>query len=61
MVGSADTEKTYLHINGSLVDSDVYLGQIQPRGAQLRFGSARVTSTVSLRARFARSGSGTAS
>jgi hypothetical protein len=31
VVGSADTEKTYLHVNGSLVDSDVYAGQIQPR------------------------------
>ena len=41
IVGSADDQKTYLHINGALVDSDVYAGQIQPqRGtAPLRIGT----------------------
>ena len=41
VVGSADTEKTCLHINGQPVDSDVYAGQIQPaRGtAPLRIGT----------------------
>jgi hypothetical protein len=41
VVGSADTEKTYLHINGTLVDSDVYSGQIEPQhgAAPVRIGT----------------------
>jgi hypothetical protein len=41
VVGSADTERTYLHINGSLADSDVFQGQIQPKqgNAPVRIGT----------------------
>jgi concanavalin A-like lectin/glucanase superfamily protein len=31
VLGAADSEKTYLYINGTLVGSDVYSGQIQPQ------------------------------
>jgi hypothetical protein len=41
VVGAADARKTYLHINGAPVDSDVYTGQITPkRGtAPVRIGT----------------------
>jgi hypothetical protein len=41
VVGSADSEKTYLHINGAFIDSDVYSPQIQPQpgSAPLRIGT----------------------
>ena len=31
VVGSADSQKTYIFINGALIDSDIYLGTIQPQ------------------------------
>ncbi|HEY7338445.1 MAG TPA: LamG domain-containing protein [Bryobacteraceae bacterium] len=41
VVGAADTKSTYMYINGTLIDSDVYVGKIQPqRGkAPLRIGT----------------------
>jgi hypothetical protein len=41
VVGSADSEKTYLHINGISVDSDVYRPTIQPQrgNAPVRIGT----------------------
>ncbi len=41
VVGAADTERTYIYINGAPIDSDVYAGKIQPqRGtAPLRIGT----------------------
>jgi hypothetical protein len=40
-VGAADTERTYIYINGAPIDSDVYIKQIQPRRgtAPLRIGT----------------------
>jgi hypothetical protein len=41
VVGSADSEKTYLHVNGTLADSDVYKDRIQPKDgtAPMRIGT----------------------
>lgn len=41
VVGAADTERTYIYVNGAPIDSDVYAGKIQPqRGtAPLRIGT----------------------
>jgi hypothetical protein len=41
VVGSADSEKTYIFINGAFIDSDIYLGKIHPqRGtAPVRLGT----------------------
>src|SRR5271157_899148 len=41
VLGAADDEKTYLYINGTLVGSDVYQGQIQPQvgSAPVRIGT----------------------
>ncbi|MBZ5560920.1 MAG: LamG domain-containing protein [Acidobacteriia bacterium] len=40
-VGAADTERTYIYINGAPIDTDVYAGQIQPQHgtAPLRIGT----------------------
>ncbi len=50
VLGAADNEKTYLYINGTLVDSDVYAGQITPqRGtAPLRIGTRDFNSFLAL-------------
>jgi hypothetical protein len=41
VVGAADNEKTYIFINGTLIDSDVYVEQIIPQNgnAPLRIGT----------------------
>jgi hypothetical protein len=41
VVGSADSEKTYLHVNGAFIDSDVYKDKIQPEhgAAPVRIGT----------------------
>lgn len=41
VVGSADSQKTYLFINGAPIDSDVYQGTIQPQrcNAPVRVGT----------------------
>lgn len=41
VVGAADTERTYIYINGAPIDSDIYAGKIRPKrgAAPLRIGT----------------------